>query len=168
MFVRLLIKLKDVYGAMAKVLIAFSSLSGNTQEFAELIKTALEKDNQVDLQWLEHQGFPDVLTVKSYDYVFIGTYTWGKGQVPEIQRDFAYHLMYKPENVIVFGTGESQFGQQNYCNAAKKLHEYYESKFPLGICEQAPRGYQIDNVLKWAKQINQMIKGGKHNDIYIS
>lgn len=110
---------------------------------------------------LNHQFESDIyrlelfeeIDVRKYDALVLGTYTWGKGQLPIIHKDFAYELQHKPDNVFVFGTGDTQFGMNNYCNAAEKLARYYNSDLEVGKVEQAPTDSQEEVAKKWIKKL---------------
>jgi flavodoxin I len=137
---------------MKKALIVYVSISGNTQEMAQLIERQLTKENiLVDSYWVgEIQPFP---SVKDYDMIFIGTYTWHLGATPDELKDFIIEVGYKPKNVYIFGSGDSQFGREYFCMACDKLKKFYDSEVePLKI-EQSPRGYQEEKVKEWVKGV---------------
>ena len=61
--------------------------------------------------------------------IFIGTFTWDKGATPDEVKDFVLEIGYKPDNIAVFGTGETQFGgDELFCLAAVKLAKFYNSQ----------------------------------------
>lgn len=137
---------------MKKAIICYLSFSGNTEEVADLIKDTLIYNNyQVDMYKVGYGLIPDL---SSYDLRFFGTFTWGRGAVPEDMKDFIWELGYKPSNVFIFGTGDTQFGGDDlFCKAADKLAEFYHSTYkPLKI-EQSPRGYQEKQVIKWTQEV---------------
>ena len=69
---------------MAKILIAYASMSGNT-ESADLIKVSLDAfDHEVVLQ--EMEGMDAELL--AYDGIILGSYTWGDGELPFEAEDF--------------------------------------------------------------------------------
>lgn len=54
-------------------------------------------------------------------------------------KDFIWEIGYKPENVAVFGTGDTQFGgDELFCKAVDKLVQFYNSKWPGLKIEQSP------------------------------
>lgn len=63
-----------------RVLIGYISMSGNTEEIAEILKNVLVlKDCEVDMEYLDQI---EAETMLAYDCAFIGTYTWGDGDMP--------------------------------------------------------------------------------------
>lgn len=138
---------------MRTALIVYASLSGNTQEVAELISAELTKAGieVVEYRIGGDEPSPDPV---DFDAMWIGSYTWGKGATPHEVKDFVADLGYKPDPVYVFGTGDTQFGgDELFCAAAVKLAKFYNSPVePLKI-EQSPRGTQEARVSKWARRI---------------
>ena len=62
---------------MAKILIAYASMSGNTESIADLIKVSLDAfDHEVVLQEMEGMDAEELL---AYDGIILGSYTWGDG-----------------------------------------------------------------------------------------
>src|SRR5690625_570679 len=133
-----------------KALIAYASLSGNTEEVAELIEEEVSKQGfNADMFYIEPFGV-DPTNISDYNIIFLGTYTWDLGATPDEVKDFVAEVGYKPDNIYVFGTGDTQFGGDVlFCDAARKLSKFYKSKSdPLKI-EQSPRGSQEELITKW-------------------
>lgn len=137
-----------------RVLISYLSYSGNTEEVAHLLgKYLMDKGFYVD--WCDI-SIERPSNLAKYDYMFIGTFTWGRGQTPEEVKDFVYDIGYKPENVAIFGTGDTQFGGDVlFCRAVDKLVKFYESKWPGLKIEQSPRGVQEKKVCEWLERVLQ-------------
>jgi flavodoxin I len=138
---------------MKKAIILYLSYSGNTKEVADLIEATLVKNEYiVDTYRIGWSGAIPDLSI--YDIIFIGTFTWGKGAVPKDMKDFIWELGYKPDNIVVFGTGDTQFGGDDlFCHATEKLRKFYCSKFePLKV-EQSPRGQQEIKVSDWTEGV---------------
>ncbi|WP_371068823.1 flavodoxin [Sediminibacillus sp. JSM 1682029] len=139
--------------ASLSVIIVYVSISGNTQEVAQMLAEELERHvGSVNLyNILGNEPFPDV---QAYDAMLIGSYTWENGQTPFDVKDFVADLGYKPENVFVFGTGDTQFGgDDTFCLAADKLAKFYHSPLPPLKVEQSPRGEQEQEVSNWMKGV---------------
>ena len=137
---------------MVSFLIAYATWSGNTEEVAELIeKVFLKSDIDVTRYRI---GTGPIPNVKEFDALIIGSFTWDKGATPDEVKDFVAEVGYKPPNVYVFGTGDTQFGGDAlFCSAAVKLARFYESKYaPLKI-EQSPRGTQETDVINWTEGV---------------
>lgn len=72
---------------MAKALITYASMSGNTEDIAFIIKDTLQ-EYELDIDCVEIDDV-DVSCLTSYDYVLIGTYTWGTAICPTKRRIFS-------------------------------------------------------------------------------
>lgn len=139
---------------MVSFLIVYASWSGNTQEVAEMIEETLVK---YDIDVTSYRIGGGVLpSPRDYDAMLIGSFTWDKGSTPDEVKDFVADIGYKPENVYVFGTGDTQFGGDAlFCQAAVKLARFYASDYaPLRV-EQSPRGTQAKEVVKWTEGVIQ-------------
>src|SRR5699024_1676916 len=95
-------------------------------------------------------GIDPPVDAAAYDLIFVGTFTWDYGQTPDEVKDFVLEVGYKPPNVFIFGTGDTQFGgEELFCLAAEKLATFYHSaRRPLKI-EQSPRGTQEKMITTW-------------------
>ena len=137
---------------MVSFLIAYATWSGNTEEVAELIEEVFLKS---DIDVTRYRiGTGPIPNVNEFDALIIGSFTWDKGATPDEVKDFVADVGYKPANVYVFGTGDTQFGGDAlFCSAAVKLARFYESKYaPLKI-EQSPRGTQETDVINWTEGV---------------
>lgn len=134
------------------VLIAYLSYSGNTEEVAEILQeTAESRGLHVEMHRI---GIDPPVDAERYDYILIGTFTWEKGSTPDEVKEFVLEVGYKPSNVAVFGTGDTQFGGDDlFCNAAVKLARFYNSKWPVLKIEQSPRGTQEKRVRQWLEGV---------------
>lgn len=111
---------------MAKWLVAFASMTGNTEEIAELIVEGItQSGHEVDLKSVTDCNAADVL---DYDGFMIGVYTWGDGELPDEFLDFYEELDeldLSGRRAAVFGSGDTSYEQ--FCKAvdltAEKLQE---------------------------------------------
>lgn len=135
-----------------KAIICYLSYSGNTEEVAELIEETLSSNGfNVDIYRIGLGIVPDL---NLYDVVFIGSFTWDLGSTPDEMKDFVLDVGYKPKNVFVFGTGDTQFGgDELFCKAVDKLAVFYESKADGLKIEQSPRGFQENIVKEWVHSL---------------
>jgi len=142
-----------------RILIAYASYSGNTKEVAEHIEHHLQKERiDADMHHIDVDPFPE--DVRSYDMIFLGTFTWDYGATPDEVKDFVYNVGYKPERVAVFGTGDTQFGEEyQYCIAVDKLAKFYNSPWKGLKIEQSPRGMQEQYIEQWLR--------GVLSDVYV-
>lgn len=139
---------------MVSFLIAYASWSGNTEEVAQIVEeTLLAEGMDVAVHRIGIGPMPDP---RRFDAMIIGSFTWDKGSTPDEVKDFVADVGYKPRNVYVFGTGDTQFGGDDlFCHAVVKLARFYESAIdPLKI-EQSPRGTQEKKVIEWSKGVVQ-------------
>lgn len=136
-----------------KCLIAYLSYSGNTEEVAELIKE--EAENRHAIVHMHEIGIDELHgDLDQYDVIFIGTFTWDFGRTPEEIKEFVLEVGYKPDNIAVFGTGDTQFGGDDlFCKAVDRLVTFYNSKWDGLKIEQSPRGYQEKFVVKWTERV---------------
>jgi len=112
-------------------------------------------------------GFDPVPDMGYFDLIFLGTFTWDYGETPEEVKDFVLDVDYKPGNMAIFGTGDTQFGgEELFCAAADRLAKFYGSPLdPLKI-EQSPRGAQEAQVYKWARGLYK--EKGWHDEYIIN
>ncbi|UJL46208.1 flavodoxin [Virgibacillus sp. NKC19-16] len=140
-----------------RTLIAYLSYSGNTEEVADYIETKLRCEN---LSVERHLIGIDVpIDPEMYDYIFLGTFTWEYGNTPDEVKDFVLEVGYKPDNIAVFGTGDTQFGgEELFCRAVDKLAKFYHSRWDGLKIEQSPRGSQEEIIDKWVEGVLQNAK----------
>lgn|SRR5699024_3298173 len=143
-----------------KAIICYLSYSGNTEEVAHIIETTLI-DEKIDVDMYEI-GIDPPINLSAYDFIFIGTFTWDYGSTPDEVKDFVLEVGYKPENIAVFGSGDTQFGgDELFCRASDRLAKFYNSRVPTLKIEQSPRGSQEEKVKSW-------LEGVLHDVAYIT
>ncbi|HET7580200.1 MAG TPA: flavodoxin [Bacillales bacterium] len=71
---------------MAKIILVYASMSGNTEVMAlEIAKGIREAGEEVEVM----EAFEtDASILSNYDGILIGTYTWGDGDLPDELLDF--------------------------------------------------------------------------------
>ena len=140
-----------------KVLICYLSYSGNTEEIAELLKVNLEEQGYMVDTYEIGEGSVPQLSI--YDFLLLGTFTWDEGGIPEEVKEFVQEVGYKPKNIYIFGSGDTQFGGDDlFCNAVNKLTEYYTCLYEGLKIEQSPRGSQEKIVAKWLEGVLENVK----------
>jgi predicted ribonucleotide reductase-associated flavodoxin len=107
-----------------KALIVYTSLSGNTKDLAELINYNLVRCGfNVHVSSAKEMHSP-----QGYDVVFIGSYTWGDGDLPVTIRKYLKRFLIESRVEfpvsVAFGTGETQFGLNNYCRAVDEIKHH--------------------------------------------
>src|SRR5699024_222940 len=104
---------------MVRILICYASYSGNTKEVAEFITDELQINGHIVDTYRIGGGVGRIPSPTDYDFMLLGSFTWAKGATPDDVKDFVYEIGYKPPNVFVFGTGDTQFGgDELFCAAA--------------------------------------------------
>lgn len=135
-----------------KCLISYYTYSGNTEEVAELIRENLERYG-IDVT-MNVMGLGKYEEPSEYDVVFFGSFTWDYGMVPDEIKDHIQEIGYKPDNMAIFGTGDTQFGgDEMFCRAVDKLVNFYKSKWDGLKIEQSPRGQQEIKIVNWVDTI---------------
>jgi len=136
-----------------RCLIAYLSYSGNTEEIAQFIEEKL-KNNGMQVDMYEIGIDPPIQDVGEYNYIFLGTFTWDMGSTPDEMKDFILEIGYKPNNIAVFGSGDTQFGGDAlFCKAVDKLVTFYHSKWEGLKIEQSPRGHQEKYIENWLERV---------------
>lgn len=136
-----------------KCLIAYVTYSGNTEEIADLIEDELVK-RQIEVDSYDVSYDQMDMDLEQYDLVFLGTFTWDYGSVPEEMVAFLHEVQLKTNEVAVFGSGDTQFGGEDiYCRAVETLSAIYKSNWKGLKIEQSPRGSQEGLISKWLERV---------------
>lgn len=142
-----------------RILLALASLSGNTRDVARAVAAHCRAAGHA-LDWLE----TDVETLAGrgldphgYDLFLLGAWTDNAGRTPAEMKRFIAELVAlagKPPRVAVFGTGETQWGQEYYCGAVHRMAEFFASPFPRLLIEQMPHGERDAAAIQaWTTQV---------------
>lgn len=122
-----------------------------------MIENKLEADG-MDVE-MHRIGIDPPVDASCYDLIFIGTFTWEMGATPDEVKDFVLEVGYKPQNVAVFGTGDTQFGGDDlFCRAVDKLAAFYGSRWNGLKIEQSPRGSQEQWIENWLEGVLHDVK----------
>lgn len=140
-----------------RALVAFSSLSGNTHEVARYVSEGL-KVHGWDVQWFEI-GYHDFEQVRGQDYdlVCLGSFSVDEGRTPgEVKRfiaEWTDQAMARPP-VAIFGTGDTQWGEEFYCGAARRMARFFKSPFEVLEIEQMPHSDKDRSKIKsWVDHV---------------
>lgn len=107
---------------MAKVLVAYASLTGNTEEIAELIVEGIRAAGGEAV--LKSVMDCNADEIKAYEAVMLGAYTWGDGELPDEFLDFYEELDeldLSACKAAAFGSGDT--GYAIYCGAVDQIEE---------------------------------------------
>ncbi len=110
-----------------KTFIGFASMSGNTEDIANILQDVLiAKGCGVVMEDLESV---DAASLTEYECIFIGAYTWGDGDLPYEAEDFVEALQdvdFTNVKAACFGSGDYAYPQ--FCAAADILAETLEGR----------------------------------------
>lgn len=141
-----------------RVLIAYDSLSGNTRDLARMVRECCEARGHA-VTWIETgiQSLADACPDPRHDLYLLGTWTDNAGRTPAAMKRFIAELVEavgKPGRVAVFGTGETQWGEEYYCGALRRMAGFFGSAHPPLEIEQMPHGARDAlKVRHWADQV---------------
>lgn len=113
---------------MAKVGIFYASAGGSTTLVAEALKEAyaLEDDDCI----LMEDDFDSALQFDNYDALFIGSSTWGQGDVHFSWVDPLFeitseNISFAGKKVAFFGAGDSKTHGEHFCSALGKFNQIF-------------------------------------------
>lgn len=140
-----------------RILIAFSSLSGNTRDLARQVRAHCEAAGH-QVSWIEagvhalaDAGDPH------HDLYLLGSWTDNAGRTPSEMKALIAGLVQtvgKPRQLAVFGTGETQWGEEYYCGAVRRMAAFFGSRHPRLEIEQMPHGQRDAlRIQRWTAQV---------------
>jgi len=139
-----------------RILIAYATLSGNTQSVAENLEQYLKQQGK-DVSLVNLEG-ADLNQMKTYDLVFIGSSTWGEGEPNPTADEFLHQLEEYADTLgntkfAIFGLGDSSY--PSFCGVITKFKELLKEKGKEEIIESFKiDGYPDDtvynNIHAWA------------------
>ncbi len=142
------------------ILLAFASLSGNTREVAALIRARCEAlGHRVDWVDVDVVEVAVALAGEPPDLCLVGSWTDNAGRTPAEMKDCVAALRDRfglplPFPVAVFGTGETQWGEEYYCGAAHRLASFFGAPYPVLEIEQMPHGAEDTHAIHhWADTV---------------
>ncbi|MFC7440499.1 flavodoxin [Laceyella putida] len=95
---------------MVKIIMIYTSMTGNTEEMAELIAEGIREQGWV-LDMKEVMD-ADVSELQDYEGILLGAYTWGDGELPDEFIDFyeeMKELDLTGKRAAVFGSCDSAY-----------------------------------------------------------
>ena len=111
---------------MARALIIYASLTGNTEEGAEVLEEALE-ELDVEVEVME-SSFADAEDFLDFDILIVGTYTYGTdADLPDEIVDFYEELEEVDLTGKVFGTfGSGDTFYEKYCKSVDDFDDQFQ------------------------------------------
>lgn len=143
---------------MARALIIYASLTGNTEEGAEVLEEALE-ELDVEVEVME-SSFADAEDFLDFDILIVGTYTYGMdADLPDEIVDFYEELEEVDLTGKVYGTfGSGDTFYEKYCQSVDDFDEQFKKtgatkgaepvKYNLSAMEE-----DIENLNKMAEEL---------------
>lgn len=143
------------------VAIVYTSKTGNTEVLCSIIRQ-LFFDKNIFVKYFPVERFP-ISKLTAFDAVIIGTYTWGKGEIPkEMRALYSAFETGEVKHIItgVVGTGDS--GYANFCGAVDRFRDmlYVQSTLAVTLkVELLPQNKDIDSCVRFVeKMIHQLHK----------
>jgi predicted ribonucleotide reductase-associated flavodoxin len=153
-----------------RILIAYSSLSGNTRDVARSVRARCEAQGHA-VTWVD----TDIQTLAKacpegaeHDLYLLGSWSDNGGRTPPEMKRFIADLVDavgKPGHLAVFGTGETQWGMEYYCGAARRIAAFFGTVHPRLEIEQMPHGAQDAlKIERWTDHILSCTETIAHAD----
>ena len=142
---------------MTKVLLLYTSLSGNTKKITDLIEAQLVNEGIIVIKQNTKQF--NLEDINLYKTIIIGSYTWGEGILPSTLHSFYQELDridIAQKTFAVFGSGDSS--HHLFCAAVdlleNKIKENGGTLIANGLkIELSPSGNDIGKCIQFTDQI---------------
>lgn len=113
---------------MSKIGIFYASAGGNTTIIADALKEAFEVADE-DCVLME-DDFDSVEQFEDYDTLFIGSSTWGQGDVHFSWVDPLFEMSteesdFSGKKIALFGAGDSKTHGEHFCSALGKFYQQF-------------------------------------------
>ncbi|WP_428023294.1 flavodoxin domain-containing protein [Arcobacter sp.] len=111
---------------MANIGIFCGTAGGTSMIVAEALAEAFDVDEVINME----EDFDDIEQFEDYDVLFIGSSTWGQGDVhfswvdPQLEIEDA-GMDLSEKTVAFFGAGDSVKHGEHFCSALGKLHKTF-------------------------------------------
>lgn len=119
---------------MQKLLVLYTSKTGNTQSFVDWF--GKQFSNQFDITYFNLYRDKNLTNIEQYDIIALGSYTWANGKIPvEMKRFVIENRELLQEKVaFLFGSGITIYA--HFCAALDSIQiildkEIYSIKFEL-------------------------------------
>lgn len=144
---------------MTKVIIVYSSLTGNTEEMSEVIEKGVQEAGVEVVRKDAYDAKAEELL--EYDGIILGAYTWGDGELPDEFLDFyedMCELSLNGKKAAVFGSGDTSYAQ--YCGAVDLLENKLKELGAEIVHESLKFEYNAsDKELQQGKTIGHAVAG---------
>jgi len=146
---------------MKEILLAYASMSGNTEAIADLIEEELVKHG-LHVKRAEVYDI-DASDLVSAESIIFGAYTWGDGELPDDFLDL-YDEMddidLSQKQMAVFGSGDSSY--DIFCGAVDLIEEKIKGRngniaVPGLKIELSPFGEDVEKCKVFAKDFAEVV-----------
>ncbi len=131
---------------MLKIGIFCASAGGNSMRVAQELADAFEVDEIINME----EDFDEVSQLLEHDVLFIGSSTWGQGDVHHSWVDPLFEIAsddidFGGKTVAFFGAGDSKKHGEHFCSALGKLHKVFADAGakPLGFVPKDEYSYEF-------------------------
>ena len=113
---------------MSKVGIFYASAGGNIKLIADALKEAYEVEDDDCI--LMEDDFDSVEQFEDYDVLFLGTSTWGQGDVHFSWVDALFEISsqkmsFEGKTIAFFGAGDAKTHGEHFCSALGKFYQTF-------------------------------------------
>jgi flavodoxin I len=144
---------------MKKAIVIYGSTTGNTEIASEAVEKGL-KNSGIEVVKKDVKD-SSVDEVKEYDFVILGSSTWGEGELQDDFEEF-YDAMddsFNGASVAVFGCGDSDMFPHCFCKAVDQIEEKAKECGAKIVGESYKIDGEVDGILdeieQWAKKLVQ-------------
>lgn len=135
---------------MANIGIFCASAGGTSMKIAEALAEAFEVEEIVNME----DDFDDMEQLLSYDVLFLGSSTWGQGDVHHSWVDPLFEITsdgvdFSGKKVAFFGAGDSIKHGEHFCSALGKLYKVFTDAraTPIGFVPKEDYHYEASLAL---------------------
>ncbi|MCI1904324.1 flavodoxin domain-containing protein [Enterococcus hirae] len=144
---------------MALAKIVYASMTGNTEQAADLFEETLQASGMTVEK--EQVDDSDADFYDDADLIVYATYTTGMGDTPEEAEDFLDDIEEKDfsgKPFVVIGSGDSEMHEDTFCFAAIDAAKIFEKTgakelAPVYKINNAPEGEEKDGLIELAKEV---------------
>ncbi|AFL68309.1 flavodoxin [Sulfurospirillum barnesii] len=137
---------------MAKIGIFYASAGGNTRQIAEALKEAFALEDEACV--FMEDDFDSVEQFENFDVLFLGSSTWGQGDVHFSWVDAlleigSENLSFEGKTMAFFGAGDSQKHGEHFCSALGKFYDIFSKRGAkiIGFSDASDYSYEASLAL---------------------
>lgn len=141
---------------MSKVGIFYASAGGNTTIVADALKEAFEVEDDACI--LMEDDFDGVEQFEEFETLFIGSSTWGQGDVHFSWVDPLFEISsdgidFSGKKVAFFGAGDCKTHGEHFCSALGKFYQTFSKAGAevIGFVDASSYDYEASLALKGDK-----------------